>query len=77
MRVPKYIQDKMHRVAALNRQAGFVMFEIEEWLLRNGIAREDLDNGGFLRCGDGVSLEELEYGEDITELLVEKLEAIR
>lgn len=76
MRVPKYIQDKMHRVVALERQAAQVMFEIEEWLLRNGVTKEDLDNGGFLRCGDGVSLEELEYGNDITELLVEKLEAL-
>lgn len=76
MKVPKYIQDKMRRVAALERQAGNLMFEIEEWLYRNGVTKEDLDNGGYLRCGDGISLVELEYGEDITELLVEKLEVM-
>lgn len=76
MKVPKYIQDKMHRVVALERQSAQLVFDIEEWLLRNGVTREDLDNGGYLRCGDGVSLEELEYGNDITELLVEKLEAM-
>lgn len=76
MKVPKYIQDKMHRVAELQRQSDRLIWEIEEWLRRNGVTEEDLDNGGYLRCGDGVSLEELEYGEDITELLVEKLEAM-
>lgn len=76
MKVPKYIQDKMHRVAIIQRQSDALMYEIEEWLLRNGVTKEDLDNGGYLRCGDGISLEELEYGEDITELLVEKLEAM-
>lgn len=76
MRVPKYIQDKMHRVAELQRQSDRLIWEIEEWLRRNGVTEEDLDNGGYLRCGDGVSLEELEYGEDITELLVGKLEAM-
>lgn len=76
MRVPNYIQDKMHRVATLERQSTLLMCEIEGWLLRNGVAEEDLYSGGRLRCGDGVSLEELEYGEDITELLVKKLEAM-
>ena len=76
MRVPKYIQEKMHRVAELQRQSDRLIWEIEEWLRRSGVTEEDLDNGGYLRCGDGVSLEELEYGEDITELLVEKLEAM-
>lgn len=76
MKVPKYIQDKMHRVAALNRQSDQLMWEIEQWLLHNGAKEDDMENGGYLRCGDGVSLEELEYGVDITELLVEKLEAL-
>lgn len=76
MKVPKYIRDKMHRVAALERQAAIVMGEIEGWLLRNGVAEEELYSGGYLRCGDGVSLEELEYGDDVTELLVKKLEAM-
>lgn len=76
MRVPKYIQDKMHRIARLQRQAAEEMKSVEGWLLSNGVSDEDLDNGGYFRCGDGISLEELEYGEDITEFLVEKLEAM-
>lgn len=76
MKIPKYIQDKMHRVADLAQQKGRLMWEIEQWLLRNGLTEDDLENGGYLRCGDGVSLEELEYGTDITEFLVEKLEAM-
>lgn len=76
MKVPKYIQDKMHRVAELEVRSREVMSEIEDWLLRNGVSEDNLGNGGLLRCGDGCSLEELEYGNDITELLVEKLEAM-
>ncbi len=76
MKVPKYIEDKMHRIARLHRQAHEEMQAIEDWLLRNGVSPDDLDNGGCLRCGDGESLEELEYGIDVTELLVAKLEAM-
>lgn len=39
MRVPKYIQDKMHRVAALERQATLVMGEIEGWLMSENVRR--------------------------------------
>ena len=75
MRVPKYIRDKMHRVVELEIKASELMLEIDEWLLRNGIPEEWLTNGGELRCGDGASLEELEYGIDVVDLIAEKLAA--
>lgn len=68
MRVPKYIQDKMHRVVALQRQSNALMWEIEEWLRRNGIDPYDV------RDGRGDSLEELEYGNDVVFELIMRLE---
>ena len=59
MRVPKYIKEKMYRVVDLNNAANREMVEIELWLEDRGI---DTSVEGQLRTGDGIGLEELEYG---------------
>ena len=59
MRVPKYIKEKMYKVAKLNSAASRKMFEIECQLESHGI---DTSTEGVLRTGDGIGLEELEYG---------------
>lgn len=46
------------------------MREIEDWLEAHGV--DTSENG--LRCGDGCSLDELEYGFDITDQICAKLE---
>lgn len=68
MKVPKYIREKMHRCAVLNAQADAEMEAVEEWLQKRGIDTETL------RDGSGCSLEELEYGNDITDELCDRIE---
>ena len=71
MKVPKYIKQKMHRVARLTCLARYEMMKVEEWLQEHDI---ETDYGSSMRCGDGNSLEELEYGNDITDSLCSKIE---
>lgn len=71
MKIPKHIREKMHRVARLNALADYEMRKVECWLESKGF---DITSEGGLRNGDGCSLEELEYGIDITDLLCERLE---
>lgn len=61
MKVPEHIRHKMHRLAALNSKAAALSREIDDWLIKRGFDIEEL------RCGDGYSLEELDYGNDITD----------
>ena len=68
VKVPKYIKEKMHRVAGLRVLQNYEMKIIEEWLESKGF---DID---ALRDGCGHSLEELESGNDITDLFCERLE---
>ena len=68
MRVPKYIRNKMHRAAELHAEAARLMYQVDSWLERHGFRAEDL------RCGDGFSLEELDYGNDVTDVFCERLE---
>lgn len=70
MRVPKHIRQKMRRVASLTYDAAVTMKEIEAWLISKGIDPESV------RDGDGYSLEELEYGNDVTDELCERLEKL-
>ena len=69
MRVPKYIQDKMHRLAKLSNQAADLSREIDRFFIEKGYDIE------ALRSGDGISLEELEYGVDVTELICKAIES--
>lgn len=68
MRIPKYIKTKMHRIAELQTQSAILMKEVEEYLTQNGYDIETI------RDGSGCSLEELDYGNDVTEELCKRLE---
>ena len=68
MKIPKYIKTKMHKVASLHAEAFGIMREIEEYLINHGISID------AIRDGRGDSLEELEYGNDITDELCERIE---
>lgn len=69
MEVPKYIQRKMHRAAKLHAEAATLTKQVDEWFERRGYATENL------RCGDGLSLEELDYGNDVTDIFCERIES--
>lgn len=68
MKVPKYIQDKMRRVVAHQRKSNRYMWQIEEWLRRNGVDPDSLHGGSK------YSLDELEHGNDIIFELVVRIE---
>lgn len=68
MKVPEYIRNKMHRAAALHAEATRLMSHVDRWFEDRGFSAE------VLRCGDGFSLEELDYGNDITDVFCERFE---
>lgn len=68
MKVSKEIQNKMHRLAKLTRQASILDREVNEYFEGKGY---DIDE---LRVGDGTTLDELNYGNDIKNLFVEEFE---
>lgn len=57
----KKIIKKMHRLAKLAGETKKLSSEIDQYFIEKGF---DIDE---LRCGNGRSLEELEYGNDITD----------
>lgn len=65
MKIPKHIQDKMHRIAKLHSTANALMREVDEWFRQQGC------DEAVIRNGNGMSLEELEYGCDITDEFVQ------
>lgn len=69
MKVPEYIRSKMHRSAKLHAEASKLTRQVDEWFESRGYAAEDL------RCGDGFSLEELDYGNDVTDILCDRIES--
>ncbi|MFR9255336.1 MAG: hypothetical protein ACLVJ6_07435 [Merdibacter sp.] len=56
MKVPKYIREKMHRIALYAGMVSNLDREVGLWLERNGIDVEKLSDGG------GWGYEELSYG---------------
>lgn len=62
MKVPKYIQARMHKAAEYAQKCSYEMRIVDAWFEDKGY---DPD---ILRSGDGYSLEELEYGNDITDV---------
>ena len=68
MKVPKFIREKMRRIALYARMARDLDREVGLWLERNVIDVEKLSDGG----GDGY--EELIYGNDITDELCTRIE---
>lgn len=69
MKVSKEIQKKMHKIADLHSQATVLMREVDEYFEKKGFDVEEL------RIGNGESLEELEYGNDITEIFCDAMES--
>lgn len=72
MDIPKHIQVKMHTAAKKFKEAHALMEEIDEWIDKH--VESELREAGETepwRSGNGVSLEELEYGNDVTDQFVE------
>ena len=68
MRISKDIQGKMHKLAQLSSQAAMLDREINNYFESKGY---DVDE---LRSGDGTTLDELDYGNDITATFVKDFE---
>ena len=68
MRISKNIQEKMHKLAQLTSQAAVLDKEINDYFEGKGY---DIDG---LRSGDGTTLDELNYGNDVTEIFVNDFE---
>lgn len=68
MRIPKDIQVKMHKLAQSTSQAAILDREINDYFESKGY---DIDE---LRSGDGTTLDELNYGNDITNTFVNDFE---
>lgn len=67
MKVPKYIRNKMHRAARLHAEAAALTSQVDQWFEGIGYKASDL------RCGDGYSLEEIDYGNDVTDIFCERV----
>lgn len=68
MKVPKYIREKMHRIALHARMVSDLDREVGIWLEQNGIDVEKLSDSG------GSGYEELSYGNDVTDELCAQIE---
>lgn len=68
MKVPKYIREKMYRIALHARMVSDLDREVGIWLEQNGIDVEKLSDGG------GSGYEELSYGNDVTDELCAQIE---
>lgn len=68
MKVPKYIREKMHRIALHARMVSDLDREVGIWVEQNGIDVEKLSDGG------GSGYEELSYGNDVTDELCAQIE---
>ena len=69
MKIPKHIRMKLRNIATYSCLVEKNMKAVETWLESNGF---DIEKDG-LREGSGCSLEELEYGNDISEELCERI----
>ena len=61
IKVPASIRKKMQSAAKHFAAGGDLMAQVDEWFIDRGF---DIDQ---LRSGDGISLEEIEYGIDISD----------
>lgn len=69
MKVPEYIRRKMHRAAKLYAEASRLTSQVDAWFENRGYSLENL------RRGDGLSLEELDYGNDVTDVFCDRVES--
>lgn len=67
MEVSKSIVRKMRRAVVLYQEACALMHEVDVYFDEQGVPPE------FVRSGDGTSLEEIEYGNDVVDAFVEKM----
>lgn len=70
MVIPNYIRGMMHRCAAYANKAADINRKIGIWLERHDVDVEAISNG------DGYSFEELMYGNDVTDELCARIEAM-
>ena len=68
--IPKYIRSKMHLCASHACQAAKYDLEVGIWLEEHGVDVESISNG------DGISFEELVNGNDVTDELCTRIEAM-
>ena len=68
MKIPKHIREKMHKMADLQRKAADLSILVDNWFIEHGFNIEEL------RDGSGISLEELDYGNDVTDLFCDRVE---
>lgn len=68
MKIPNHIKQKMHRLAMIQTTANELSKELDDWFDKYGFDIEKL------RCGNGISLEELNYGNDVTDELCDWIE---
>lgn len=68
MKFPEHIKNKMRRIAKLHREGSELSQEVDNWFANKGYDNE------YLRSGDGISLDELDYGNDITDEFCEWIE---
>lgn len=68
MKIPNHIKQKMHRLARIQATANELSKELDDWFDKHGFDIEKL------RCGNGISLEELDYGNDVTDELCDWIE---
>ena len=68
MKVPKYIKEKMHEIARLSKRTQTIVGEVEQYFRDRDY---DID---ALRGDDGISLTELDIGNDTTETLCKAIE---
>lgn len=69
-KILKDIRTKMHQLAKLTKKVGELDNEISEYFVSLGFNEENL------RCGNGNSLEELLYGNDITDEFGKHIEKV-
>ena len=71
MRVPKEIELKLHRVAALHAKACDIMHEVEDWIEVQGLAVDQFYDGS------GTGLDEITHGNDVTDKFIERVGQIK
>ncbi len=74
MKVPKYIEEKMHKIAKLSAQIKDLSAEIDAFLESKGINPDELRGTAFTGTASKNTrfdyLTELEYGNDVTDELI-------